>query len=409
MRILLVNKYWRPFGGVETHVAAVTRVFEDLGHEVVPFGMRDPRNIETPYSRYFVPPAEMREGSLAARAHGVARAVGGLAAVRQIRRLLDEVQIDAAHVVHAYHHLGTTFLPVLQRRGIPVVLSLHDYKIGCPNYRLYSERTGRICTVCIDRPHAWAWAPASRKCWSSSALAGLALSAEAVVSRAYGTYRRAAGAVVVLNRIQRRAAEAAGIPPDRIHQVPNFCEIGPAAERAGRDHVLYVGRLVPEKGVDLLIRACAEARLPLRIVGEGRSREQLEALASAMRCDVTFTGFKEGPDIRREMGMAAVLAVPSQWHEVWPFVVLEAWDAGLPVVGSAVGGLSEQLDGGRGFLCPAGDVAAWAATLRRLVRDDRNRGAEAARAARVYARSELTRERWVERMRSVYAAAGASL
>jgi glycosyltransferase involved in cell wall biosynthesis len=408
MRILLVNKHWRPFGGVETHVAAVQRVFEGLGHEVVPFAMQDPGNAETPYARYFVAPVEMRSGPPLARARGVGRAIGGLATVRQLRRLLDEVRIDAAHVVHPYHHLGTTFLPLLRRRGIPIVLSLHDYKIGCPNYRLFSEHTGRICTICIDRPHAWAWAPSSKRCWGS-ALGGLALSAEAVVSRAYGTYRRSAGAVVVLNRLQRRAAEAAGIAPDRIHQVPNFCEPGPAPDAARQGHVLFVGRLVPEKGVDVLIKACAEARLPLRVVGDGRSRAELEALAAELGADVTFAGFETGPVLRQEMETAAVLAVPSVWHEVWPFVVLEAWDAGLPVVGSAVGGLPEQLGGGRGFLCQPGDVAGWAATLRRLLGAERERGLDAARVARAYALGELTRERWVERMRRVYAAAGARL
>lgn len=409
MKILLVNKYWHPFGGVETHVAAVQQVFEELGHEVVPFSMQDPRNADTPYARFFVEWVDMRGGSALTRARGVGRAIGGLATVRQLRRLLDEVEIDAAHVVHAYHHLGTTFLSLLERRGIPVVLSLHDYKIGCPNYRLYSERTGAICTICIDRPGAWAWAPARERCWDSSALAGLTLSAEAVVSRGYGTYRRSAGAVVVLNELQRRAAEAAGIAPDRVHRVPNFFELGDPPARDRRSHVLYVGRLVPEKGVDMLIRACAAARLSLRVVGEGRSRAALEALARELDADVRFLGFMSGTAVQEEMATASVLAVPSLWHEVWPFVVLEAWNAGLPVVGAALGGLPEQLGGGRGFLCPPGDVPAWSDTLGRLVTSDRQHGETAVARARAYTREELSRERWIERMRHVYAAAGVSL
>ena len=54
MKILLVNKYWRPFGGVETHAFGIQRVFEGLGHEVVPFSMRDERNFETPYNENLI-------------------------------------------------------------------------------------------------------------------------------------------------------------------------------------------------------------------------------------------------------------------------------------------------------------------------------------------------------------------
>lgn len=409
MKILLVNKYWRPFGGVETHVAAAQRVFEELGHEVVPLSMQDQANRESPYSSYFVSPVEMRGGSLATRARAAGRAIGGLATVRQLRRLLSEVRIDAAYVVHAYHHLGTTFLPVLRRRGIPTVLSLHDYKIGCPNYRLFSERTGKVCTVCVDHRGAWAWAPARERCWDSSLPAGLTLSAEAVVSRGWGTYRRAADAVVVLNQLQRRCAEAAGIAPARIHRIPNFVDMHRRPERERGDHVLYVGRLTPEKGVDVLIRACAAAGIPLRVVGDGRARSDLESLARALGADIAFTGFGDEAAVEAEMARAAVLAVPSVWHEVWPFVVLEAWRAGLPVLGSAVGGLPEQLADGRGFLCPPGDVAAWSAQLRRMVTTHRAQAAASARTARGYAERELSRERWIERMRGVYAGIGASL
>ena len=173
--------------------------------------------------------------------------------------------------------------------------------------------------------------------------------------------------------------------------------------------MLFVGRLVPEKGVDVLIRACAQARLPLRIVGEGRALPALHALAAELDADVAFTGFKTGRELRDEMESAAVLAVPSLWHDVWPIVVLEAWDANLAVVGSAVGGIIEQLGNGRGFLCPPGDVEGWAEMLRALLTTGRKKREEAARAARDYALRELTRERWVERMRNVYGAVGAAL
>ena len=76
----------------------------------------------------------------------------GVETVRKLDRLLRDEKIDAAHVVHGYHQLGTSFLRLLERRGIPTVLSLHDYKLGCPSYRLFDDRTQSICTKCLDHP-----------------------------------------------------------------------------------------------------------------------------------------------------------------------------------------------------------------------------------------------------------------
>ena len=109
------------------------------------------------------------------------------------------------------------------------------------------------------------------------------------------------------------------------------------------------------------------------------------------------------------MARAAALAVPSIWPEVWPFVVLEAWDAGLPVVGADIGGIPEQLSGDRGMVCPSADVPAWANMLRRVTGDEPGLGRSLAAAARAYARVELTEERWVERMRAVYETVGVRL
>src|SRR6185437_7271716 len=86
------------------------------------------------------------------------RATFGLETVRKLDRLLRDQHIDAAHVVHGYHQLGTSFLRLLERRGIPTVLSLHDYKLGCPSYRLFDDRRQEICTKCIDHRSGFLWA-----------------------------------------------------------------------------------------------------------------------------------------------------------------------------------------------------------------------------------------------------------
>ena len=408
MRVLVVNRYWRSFGGVEEVVRDTVSVLEQRGHDVVPFAMEAPENWDTPWARYFASNVEFHHAGSSGRLRGARRAISGRDARRALARLLDDVEIDVAHVFSVYHYLGTGVLTELRRRHIPVILSLHDYKVGCPNVTLYSDRTRRPCTVCLDQPLGYAWAPPALRCRRSSVGAGLVLSAEAITARTRGVYSRAPGAVTVLNSLQRRAAERAGVDPARIHYVPNSVELGELSTSHRERHVLYVGRLTAEKGVDVLLAACAHAGLPLRVVGDGPDRAGLAARAERAGGDVTFTGPLPRPAALHEMQTAAVVAVPSLWPDVAPLVVTEAWSVGTPVVGSELGGLGEFLEEGRGLCCPPGDPVALGDALRHLV-DTPTLGVEMVARGRQYAQTELSRDRWLERMGAVYAAVGATL
>jgi glycosyltransferase involved in cell wall biosynthesis len=169
-----------------------------------------------------------------------------------------------------------------------------------------------------------------------------------------------------------------------------------------------VGRLVPEKGVDVLIRACASAGLALRIVGDGRDREALESLAVSLGADVQFVGPLPSSGVREEMERAGVMAVPSLWHEVSPLVVLESIDAACPVVGTRTGGIPDLIGDGRGVLVAPGSIEELAEALKSVLSNpDVSRRMSA--QAREYAKTEWTRLAWTQRVSAAYAAAGASL
>ncbi len=406
MRVLVVNRYWRSFGGVEEVVRDTVATLEARGHEVVPFAMAAPDNWTTPWSRYFASNVEFHRGA-ADRLRGADRAVRGRDARRALGSLLDDVDVDVAHVFSVYHYLGTSVLTELHRRGVPVILSLHDYKIGCPNVVLYSDRTRHPCTVCLDHRLGFVWAPPALRCRRASIGAGVVLSAEAITARTRGVYSRVPSAVTVLNGLQRRAAEMAGVDPDRIHYVPNPVELDDLAAQPRQPHVLYVGRLTAEKGVDVLLDACAATGLRVRIVGDGPERASLRDHADRVGAAATFTGPLDHAEARHEMQTAEVIAVPSLWPDVAPLVVTEAWSAGTPVVGTALGGLGDFLEDRRGLRCPPGDPVALGAALRQVL-DTPELGVELVERGRRYARDELSRDRWLGRMGAVYTAVGAT-
>lgn len=406
MKILVANKFLGPVGGVEAHIAHVSDWLRAAGHTVVPFAMADEDTPDTEYSRYFPSKRDFRVSGLRDGVRTLERATLSSETREKLRDLLRAESIDAAYVAHVYHQLGTVMLNDLADAGIPVVLSLHDYKVACPNYRFFSERTDELCTTCLDHRSGYVWGPTVKGCWSGSRVAGLALSVEAVATKARGSYRRA-DVVVVLNSLQERAAKHAGVRPDRIRRIAHPVTLGPSRPATDSSHVLYVGRLVPEKGVDVLIRASHASGVPVRIVGAGRSEAALRSLAEELGAPVEFLGSVPGREVSSHLGRAAALVVPSVWHEVSPLVVYEAISADVAVIATAVGGMVDQLGEGRGVLVKPGDVTELAAAMRRVV-DDAAYGRTLSAAARAHAGEFLTPSRWSAALVEAFRAAGAA-
>lgn len=310
-----------------------------------------------------------------------------------LRRLLDKEKVDCAYVLHTYHQLGTRLLSVLDERRIPTVLSLHDYKAGCPNYRFYSEKSGLRCTRCLGDQKRFLAGPIVERCWNGSALAGLALSIDTAFARQRGDYQ-SPSIVTVLNELQREAVIGAGVSPERIVRSFHPVAVEDAPPRESRDgSVLYVGRLAPEKGVDDLVAACALTGQRLIVAGDGRERPLLASAAAKWNVDAQFLGRIGSDDVRALMRSCGMMAVPSVWDEVWPFTVLEGIACGIPIVATNVGGMSEQLAHGRGLLVSPRSPEGLAQALQEVAN---NPIAAFARAevARRYARDEWTNDRW---------------
>lgn len=408
MRVLLVNKYWRRQGGVEEYCFLLQKVLEELGHEVVPFSQMEEKTLDTSSKRYFVSEVNPAASNMKERLRSTRRAVIGDETTQAIRYLLDEERIDVAHVVHTYHQLSPMFMRELARRGIPTLLSVHDYKLSCPSYRLLNDNTQQICTICHDDSRRKFTAPARTRCWRGSRAGGVVLGLEAAAVSAMKPYN-AASQVLVSNELMRQSAVAGGIVPDRIRIVPNFW---PTPERAGQRsperHALYVGRLVIEKGVDVLIRAAALSDVQVRVVGTGPLEEQLKQLAQDLSAPVDFVGERWGDEVQAEMLSATALVVPSIWHEVSPLVVYQAMGLGVPIIASKVGGIPDLLGANRGIMIGAGNVEQLAAKLRESTENTDRFTAMGARA-RDYSRQELSREKFIDRISAAYRDAGAPL
>jgi hypothetical protein len=145
MKILLANKYFFIKGGAENSFFATTRLLEKKEHQVIPFSMRHARNHSSPYSDYFVSHIDFEDRSLATVLK-TPRIFYSFEAKRKIKALIDRENPDIAHLNNIYHQISPSIIHALKKNKIPVVMSLHDYKMVCASYSMLAGDT--ICEAC---------------------------------------------------------------------------------------------------------------------------------------------------------------------------------------------------------------------------------------------------------------------
>jgi glycosyltransferase involved in cell wall biosynthesis len=207
--------------------------------------------------------------------------------------------------------------------------------------------------------------------------------AERIFRRAiYGLFNvplfKRADTVLTLYSEQRDELQARwGIPSDRITVMSNgvnehsFSPNSANGAKADGGFCLFVGRLEPRKGVDILLRALRDCSISCQIVGDGPERQKLQALASELGLDsrVSFLGTVSNDKLRRYYCQASFMVMPSL-SEAFPLTALEAMACGKPVVASRVGALTSLLESNRcGLLCEPGNASEFAATMQSLSDD----------------------------------------
>jgi glycosyltransferase involved in cell wall biosynthesis len=366
VRVLLVGNHWTAGpGGAETMLLLTAELLVARGHTVLPFAVREERSLPAPTRQLFPPPAGHRART---RAGEAVAGVWSARAYHALDRVVTEQRPDVAHVHHVYERLTLSVLDVLRRRGVPTVMTLHDYKPVCPNYRLFVA--GKPCTRCLSGRYVEV---VRHRCLEGSRWRSVAAAADAYLARARGVYDAVDRFVAPSAFLRDRVVEG-GLPAERVRVLPNPVRAADAPREApvGPPRVLYAGRLVAEKGVHTLLDATAlfPAGVRLTMVGSGRLEGQLRDRVRSERLPIDLLGATDPAGVARQLRTATAAVLPALWWENCPMAVLEAAAQGVPVVASAVGGVPELVeDGVTGRLVPAGDAGALAAAVAGLVAD----------------------------------------
>lgn len=355
MRILQINKFMDPLtpaaGGPATFMSLTARRLGEAGCEMLRFGCRmgaEPRQWP-PYVDYTSLPSAWE------KLRGAARICHSFPAAEALDRFLTGRRVDVAHIHNIYHHLTPSILPVLRRRGIPIVMSVRDYRLLCPARSFL--RGGRVCTEC--HPHRYF--NCLRHGCGGSLAASAALAAETFVQRFFRRYIRNVALFLCPSRFLADKLLEDGYPAGKVRVLRNPIvppDVSAAPQRS--DLLLCVGRLSEEKGLDLVLEAAsARPGVRVRLVGDGPQRHWLQAEASRRGlANVEFTGYVPHERIDRHYAEATAVVLASRCFENSPHSLLEGMAAGRCVVAPGHGPIGEWVtDGETGRTFRPGDAA----------------------------------------------------
>lgn len=347
--VLVVHERYQEPGGEDTAVQADLDLLEAHGHRVAYYERHND---------------EIRSFGPFGQARLALDTVWSSRSRHEVAELLDRHRPDILHVHNTFPLISPAVYGAAAGRNVRVIQTLHNYRLLCANGALL--RDGRLCHDCVGRQLP---VPAVRHgCYRHSRPQSAVVTLMQTTHRAVGTWDRHIHLfLAVSEHLRRRLVGAGAVPEARTMVRRNHVSPDPGLRPIGSDqgYAVYVGRLSAEKGAEILVRAAALVpRLPVRIVGDGIERAHLERLAEALGAtNVVFRGQLPRIDALRELRGARCVVLPSTGEDSMPLAGLEAAALGVPLIGSAAGGIPEAVDGGSGVLVPPQDPLSLAMAL----------------------------------------------
>lgn len=377
MKVLLVNTHHFYGGGDSTYTFNLAELLTNQGHEIAFFAMQDARNLPDPNTDLFVSPINFRDlnqnKNFTNSVKVFARTIYSNEARQKFSILLDRFSPDIVHLQNFFLHITPSIVFAAEQANIPMVWTLHDYWLVCPNSHFMVDRTRQICEACQGRHFYQA---IFKRCKKDSLMASGMAALVAYSTRWMGILNKI-DAFLTPSRFLRSKLLENGFSENKVHHLPlllrqeNFWE-----GTQDQGYILFLGKLEAIKGINVLIEAARKAKaVPLLIAGSV-TEPFASQLPTILPENATYVGLKHGQALAELIKNSLSIVLPSIWFENQPFSILEAFAAGKPVIASNLGGMTELVaHQERGLLVEPGnpdalaDAMQWAVTHQKLMRE----------------------------------------
>ena len=343
-RVLLIHNYYQLPGGEDAVFSAEKELLSGRGHEVMELTDTNLRLNQMSNLR------------------AAKNAVWSNETASKIERLIEKNHPDIAHVHNTWMMISPSVYYSFKKANIPVVQTLHNYRLLCPNALLF--RDNKVCEDCMRFPIP---IPGIfHKCYRGSITQSAIIAAMLTYHRVIHTWKNQIDCYIALSEFARKKFIQGGLQSDKLVVKPNLIDDWSRDHDYDRNHAFYAGRISIEKGVRILVdtwKSHVPSNILLRIAGEGPDRELVNQLVSQKE-NVEYLGYLDQESLRKSIQHAKFVIIPSVCYENFPMTILEAFVSSTPVIASRMGALGELVrDGETGLLFNPGDPVDLAAKV----------------------------------------------
>jgi glycosyltransferase involved in cell wall biosynthesis len=351
LRVLLVHNRYQIPGGEDSVFENEAAMLTRAGCKVVKYERHND---------------EIGNASVTAKLSTALSAAWSNGSYDHISTVIKQEQPDVVHFHNTFPLISPSAYAACAANGVASVQTLHNFRLACPAGTF--SRNGAVCELCL---HKSLVSSLRHRCYKGSFLGTATVVWMLQKNRLRGTYQNDVTKYIALTDFARSKLVSAGLPDERMEVKPNFLPEPPKTATEHGRYIIFVGRLMREKGLWPLLDAWEY--LPdvrLLIVGDGPDGEALAEKSGQAGLRIEFLGNMPKPKVIELVQGAAALIVPSLWYEGFPMVIAEAYACGTAVLSSRLGSLDEVVvEGKTGLKFEPGNPQSIASTVRRFVDD----------------------------------------
>jgi len=272
---------------------------------------------------------------------------------KAIGALIQREKPDIVHICNTFPLISPSVYFACRRYRVPVVQTVQNYRLFCAAGVFFRE--DKACEECLEHGQMRA---VKYRCYRNSRLQTLPLVCMQWVHRKLGTWTKYVDMYIAATEFSRRKLVQAGLPDERVAVKPNFFLSLPEPSYEHDNYAIFLGRLSVEKGVRTLLTAWKDLHdIPLKILGDGNLRGEVEAAAYGRDSAIEFLGYRPHEECLDWLRRAKFMVMPSEWYEGFPMTIREAFACGKPVIASRLGAMAEIIEDGRtGLLFEPGNA-----------------------------------------------------
>jgi len=325
---------------------------------------------------------EIKEYGLLGKLYLPFRSIWSVKTNEELKKLIKKEKPNIAHFHNIWYLISSSAYYACKDMGIPVVQTLHNFRIFCANGLLI--RNGNVCEECISKTVNRLEVIGRLKliknalkygCYRDSRLHSLPIAFTEYFHWAKKTWINKVDAYIALTEFGKNKFIEAGLPAEKIFVKPNFLPNPPEPNYSHQNYACFLGRISKEKGLGLLIEAfklLRNSQFKIKIIGDGPLKNYFEEKVKKEGINgIEFLGRKEHLESMEILKNAKFLILPSICYEMFPMTLIEAFACGKPVVASNLGVFSELVQNGKtGLLFEAGNIEDLAEKIKWMIEND---------------------------------------